>query len=317
MLLRQISQTKLALGGDTTLAVINDMPTADVERLFRRLWRQVFLFERRFSRFLPMSELSLFNRSSGLNNPISPEFRNLLIAAKQLGEKTNGLFNPFIIPALQNTGYLKSAVSGYEHDAQTDYTNRRVVSINHLVIGDNWASIPFGTAIDLGGCGKGYLADQLAKVLDKQQVQGYWMSIGGDVASKGRDENGKLLSIAIQDANNLTNTTKWVVGCPESYFSIATSGTFRRKNHNTDEQWHHIIDPSTLKPAVTNIKLATVCADTAMEADALASCAVIIGSKKAPEFLKECGVKSALLQCKNKISVDFDIMFGEHIKKEK
>ena len=317
MLLNEISQTKLALGSDVSLTIVTDMDINDVKKLFDQLWEKVFIFERRFSRFLPMSELSLFNRSTGLNTPITSEFKDLLVNAKRLGSETEGLYNPFILPALQKTGYIKSAASGYQNDSQIDYTNRRVVDIDRLVIEDNSAQIPYGTAIDLGGCGKGYLADQLGQILQNKSDQGYWLSLGGDIVTMGYDKLGQPINLNIQDANDLSSTTNWIIGCPIEHFAVATSGTFKRIGQDNKKDWHHIIDPLTQKPAETDIRLATVCADTAIKADVLASCAVILGSKVAIRFLKAQGVKSAILQCVDENGVFFEKVFGKNIKENK
>lgn len=314
--LRELSQTRLALGSDIKIAIITDMSHADAERLFGMLWKQVYLFEKRFSRFLSKSELSIFNRTAGTKTQISSDFRDLLLSARRQGVETGGLYNPFITPALQRAGYIKSAMPGYEQDGQSDYTDRKVVGIERLIIGDDWATIPYGTAIDIGGCGKGYLADQLGQTLNRQSLSGYWMSLGGDVVTKGCDENGNNMTLNVQNANDLSGVSDWIVNCPIEYSSTATSGTFRRKGQNIPKSWHHIIDPNTLEPAITDIRLATICADTALQADVLASCAVILGSKKAPEFLEKHGVQSALLQCIDRDGVPFEKVFGDIIYKD-
>ncbi|MEI7683343.1 MAG: FAD:protein FMN transferase [Candidatus Saccharibacteria bacterium] len=311
--LGEASQTKFALGGDVTFGLVSSLSAAGLNDLFNRLWRQVYAFERQFSRFLPASELTAFNHSDGLRIPISPEFKDLLLAAQDMSFRTRGLYNPFILPALQHAGYLKSAVTGYGDDPQDDYSGRQVVTAEKLQIGDDWASIPHGTAIDIGGCGKGYLADRLAISLKEEPVTGYWLSLGGDVATMGSDKDGANLIINIQNAQKLDEVSDWLVKCPKKVSAIATSGTFKRKNQVGKADWHHIIDPISLKPALTDVLLATVCADTAIKADVLASCAVILGSKQAPAFLKQHGAQSALLQCSNEDGESFEVQFGNRI----
>lgn len=316
MRLNELVQTNQALGGEVTLSVVTSASSEALSLMFEKLWRQVYIFERQFSRFLPMSELSVFNRAAGLKTQISPEFKKLLTSAKTLGIKTGGLYNPFILPALQRAGYRQSATLGYENDVQEDHSFKQVVTVEHLVIGDTWASIPYGTAIDMGGCGKGYLADQLGQTLrDQAGVEGYWLSLGGDISTWGCDALGKNIMLGIQDAEDLDSNTDWIINCPRKHAGVATSGTFRRQNQNNDKAWHHIIDPISLSPAVTDIRLATVCADSAIEADVLASCAIILGSEKAPAFLKKYGAKAVLLQCTNNVGENFDIQFGSMIKK--
>jgi len=313
MRLRELSQTKIALGGNVTLSIVTDVSTEKSDHLFSDLWQMVFKFERQFSRFIPMSELSIFNRTTGLKTPITSEFRDILIAAKQQGLDLNGLYNPFVTPALQRAGYKQSALLGHEKDVQFDYSDRRVVPVGRLEIGNDWAKIPYGTAIDLGGCGKGYLADKLGSFLRDQPVTGYWLSLGGDIVTMGTDSNGKQITLGIQDAIQLLDS-KYMIHSPNEHFAEATSGTFRRQGQDTSNSWHHIIDPATSQPADTDIRLATVCAGTGLLADVLASCAIILGSKKAPSFLKKHGASSALLQCINNDGAAIDISFGHYIK---
>ena len=315
MRLVQYSQTKIALGGDITLTIVSGNSATELNKLFTVLWHYIYVFERSFSRFVPISELSLFNRSAGLQTSITSEFKQLLMAAKDIGNQTGGLYNPFILPALQRAGYKKSAVPGYEMDAVDDYSHRRVEPVDQLKIGDTWASVPPNTAIDMGGCGKGYLADKLGQLLVGSGFTNYRLSLGGDIVTLGSDENGQNWKINIQDANNLRGQVDWVIRCPTEHFAIATSGTFRRQGQTIDRAWHHIIDPITLQPAKTDIRLATVCADTALVADVLASCAVIIGSQDGMVFLKKQRARATLLQGQDETGV-LKKHFGRYIIKE-
>ena len=204
MRLNSISQTNFALGSEATITLISSQSEQQLSPLFATIWRTIFTFERRFSRFIPMSELCAFNRSAGIKTIVSEEFKDLLLTATSFAKATNGLYNPFILPALQHAGYKTSLVHGYENDKIEDYSHKKVVNIERLEIGNNWARIPYGTAIDLGGCGKGYLADKLRSLVVANNIHGYWISLSGDVATSGVDELGSNHTIYIQDANNLS-----------------------------------------------------------------------------------------------------------------
>lgn len=288
------TETKQALGGDATYTIVAGEDT-DTSKLFAQLWRQTFQFERRFSRFLPDSELSRINYDAGLKLPASPELSAILRAAQELTVRTSGLFNPFILPALQRAGYKNSAVEKYASDQSPDYTDRSVASPEKLEIGDGWVRIPYGTALDLGGCGKGYLADQLGLYLRTKQVVGYWLNLSGDIATYGVNQDGQSIAVAIQDAAT-GQASDEVIICPPERFAVATSGTLRRDAHRHSLRGHHIINPRTGLPAETDITLATVCAPTTIEADVLASCAVILGSHEAPRFLETQSVPTWQLQ---------------------
>lgn len=305
-MLKQHFQTKRVVGSDVTLMIVSDMPDAVAEQLLEILWGIAFRFERQFSRFIPESELSLFNRTGGRRRHISPAFRELLLAAKSMTEVTGGLYNPFILPALQRAGYTKSFMPGHENDVQDDYSNRLVVSVDNFEVGDEWAKIPYGTSIDMGGCGKGYLADQLAACLP-DEVVGFWFSLGGDIVAGGHDENRKPWTVRIADSSTLDNLSPFIFQ-PINFdtFAVATSDTNVRRGTSTDtKDWHHIIDPRTERPSMSDVRVASVYCDKGIDADVLASCAVILGSEKAVPFLKSRNVRAALLQTYDGKNVKF------------
>lgn len=305
MHLTQHSQTKIALGSDVTLTIVCDATTATVDAIFNELWLAIFRFERQFSRFIPDSELSRFNMRAGTRTPITEAFRNILCAAKKMATETDGLFNPFILPALQRAGYNYSFVRQYTSDKQEMYVNRYVAQPSALEIGKDWATIPYGTAIDLGGCGKGYLADQLAELSIVERLHGFWFSLGGDIRGKGLDEHGQPWVVHIQDAHNPQKSLRRSLLGNPCGFAIASSGTIVRRGNSTN--WHHIIDPRSMQPAHTDTLLATVMDTSVLRADVLASCAVILGSQHAPLFFENHPVNGLLLQTTDMISASGDL----------
>lgn len=268
----------------------------DVEPLFLSIWQQVFGFERQFSRFLPDSELSQFNRGAGLRQNISAAFAALLAASQAMSRVSDGLYNPFILPAVQRAGYIHSAVAGYGTDETDDFRDRVVVSADHLQLeAEGQATIPYGTAIDLGGCGKGYLADAIADEFDQADLAGYWVSLSGDMVTCGFDDQGQPWETGIVSARTARAESLFYVAGDGSRLHIATSGTFPRPGQ-TKMRGHHLIDPRTGQAAQTDIKLATVVATSAIAADVLASSAIIIGSQQALPYLKDKGALGVVIQ---------------------
>ena len=312
----QFQQEQLALGSVVQISLVaRSSQSMAIDALFSDLWKQAYTFERQFSRFLPQSELSFFNRQAGSKQRISPEFKKILTAARDISLAVDGLYNPFILPALQAAGYGASLVKGHEHDMYDDFANRKVVPIEKLEIGDSWAKIPQNSAIDLGGCGKGYLADQLADSVTSK-VKGYWISLGGDVVFGGVNAIGQPWQINVLKARSETKPTTIakVQRDSKAKYAVATSGTTARYGVKQGKLWHHLIDPRTLQPAETDILTATVCAPSGLLADVLASCAVILGSEQAIQFLKQQGVSSALLQCRSSKEGDYNVHYGKIIK---
>jgi thiamine biosynthesis lipoprotein len=285
--------TGKALGSEIEITIVANS-AADVKSQLNTIWLMILDFEKKYSRFLPMSELSDFNRSAGLNTPVSPEFMKLLRTVKQQAVLSRGLFNPFVLPAVQKEGYIASFLKGYEKDESDNFSSRHVASINELVLSEKWARIPSDTALDFGGIGKGYLADQLANELNSNGFTNYWISLGGDIVCEGFDEHGQPWDVLIENAWDHAGVSGHIA-FDGSRKAIATSTTTKRRGMNHGKTWHHLIDPRTTKSAVTNISMATTISSLGVLADVSASCLVIAGSAKAQQVLDWFNIDDALL----------------------
>ena len=294
--MNRFQQQHHALGSEVFLTLVTEKDEASANRLFDRLLKHITTFERQFSRFLPDSELTRFNQQSGRRTAVSPSFARLLRAAKSLAEQTDGLYNPFVLPALQRAGYLGSWPKPEADLAATNFTARKLVTVSELDIGDSWAKIPETAALDFGGIGKGYLLDELAKMLDTQKLTGYWLSLGGDIICSGHDLDNRQWQVTVQSAVELDKNVQTIANQQGHKLAIATSGVTKRQGIKNGQAWHHIIDPRTGQPADTNILTVTVTAEKAANADVYAKCIVIAGAEQAEKYKTAGVIKLFLLQ---------------------
>jgi thiamine biosynthesis lipoprotein len=289
-----------ALGSTVLITLVTTASAANRAVIFAKLYSQITAFEQQFSRFLPTSELTSFNQSAGAKTAVSPSFMGLLKTAKQLAAQTAGLYNPFILPALQQAGYLGSWPQPEHSIADTVFTDRQLTTVDQLILGDGWAKIPNTAALDFGGIGKGYLLDQLAQELDDEPLSGYWLSLGGDIICAGHDLNGRDWQVAVQDALDTTKNIETIANQSGHKLAIATSGITKRRGLKDGREWHHLIDPRTGQPARTAILTATVTAKQAVLADVYAKCVVIAGADQAKQYQVAGVIQTCLLQSKNR-----------------
>ncbi|HMS23878.1 MAG TPA: FAD:protein FMN transferase [Candidatus Saccharibacteria bacterium] len=285
------SQQARALGTNIEFRLnIDSEKTANV--IFKKLWVQTENFQNRFSRFLRSSELTKLNQNHGHKTAISNNLVRILNKTAELSDLTEGVFNPFCIPLLQKAGYIKSLDSLNSNPA-IDYTDRKVVDTKELKIGSNWALIPKNTAIDLGGIGKGYLADELSGYLDRVGIENYCLSIGGDLVAKGKSNNKKW-SIDVPSATSSNMTA----GCQSKLnkFAVATSGLARTVN---GKRQPHLIDPRTQTLAKSPYITCSVISEDCVSADVIASCILICGTAFAKKMLELNKIKGVLLQGEN------------------
>jgi len=281
-----IQQTGHALGSEVLLTIDGD------NNLLTELWSKIQSFELQFSRFKPASELSLFNQKAGEKTTVTPAFRTLLVAAQSMANKTSGLYNPLTLPALQQAGYVGSWPLTNNFVRELNYSDRQAVPATSLEVGDTWAKIPAKAALDFGGCGKGYLLDRLADFLDAEHVDRYWLSLGGDIVCRGGPGSKNEWQINVDSAERPGTTIDVATNPKGCRMAIATSGVTKRKG----QDWHHLIDPRTNKPADTDVLTATITCPTALDADVFAKCLVILGSKAAKVFLGKQQPLAAIIQ---------------------
>lgn len=279
-------QTKHALGASAVLTIIS-RSSADGRRLLAELWTEIENFEARFSRFRVESEVSQLNSAAGQTLSVSAEFRELLTTAIALSKETGGLYNPLILPALQQAGYIGSWPRTDSFDRRLDYSNRRLHPVTDLRIHDEAVRLPADAALDFGGIGKGYLLDKLADQAERQGCGSYWFSLGGDIICRGHDETGQPWQLGIATAEQPELAVAHVRNQHGRRLALATSGVTKRSGSAAGRNWHHLIDPRSGLPAETDILTASVVAPRAVTADVFASCLLLLGSQAAVKFLEE------------------------------
>lgn len=244
-----IETTFRAMG--TTVSVFSEIGGASGARsVFSR-------YEERFSRFLPDSELSVVNASLSPRVRLSATMANIMRDAAVLRDRTEGLVDVGIGRAVVDWGYSTTLSD------VTDLTEApQPVQHPHWSMDGNVLHRSPGTMIDLGGIGKGWACDRVV-----ESGLATVVSAGGDL----RSDDPSLVVDVIDDHGAVAAEVFVGVG------SLATSSTTKRRWNVAGRKAHHLIDPSTMAPAVTPITSATVVAPTAVEAEAGAKAVLLKG----------------------------------------
>ncbi|MFC1730782.1 FAD:protein FMN transferase [candidate division KSB1 bacterium] len=272
---------ELWLDSNQTRDSVNDLETIE---------KQVVEFEKTFSRFLEESELSQLNKTDG-QFKASSEMMVLLKLAKDFYKRTDGLFDPTVARPLEKLGYNKSfhtlgELSSEKESSEPDDL-RNDVDFEKVVIDDqnSTVSIPSNIKIDLGGIGKGYIVDILAKQLVEWGYENFWISAGGDMFLSGQ-KDGKSHQVGVQ--NPLKHDEDLLdIEVRDNHLAVATSGTTKRHWSKEGKIWHHIIDPQTGLSAENDLLAVTVVCTNIIEADVFAKVAFVLGKEKGLDFINK------------------------------
>ncbi len=224
------------------------------------------------SRFRPDSELMRLNAHTGDWIGVSETLFANIAAAKHAARLTEGLFNPLVQPALIASGYDRS----FEQIAAPDTQAAPEVPDWHGIELDadgQRVRLPAGSAIDLGGVAKGWTAQMLADELSDYGA--VLIDIGGDIAARGAPEGypGWQVDIPMPASDEVVASVVIKDNC------IVTSGTdFRRWQSQDGRTLHHIIDPRTGRPALTDGLSVTVIHPKGAVAEAYTKALLLLGS---------------------------------------
>lgn len=235
--------------------------------------------ESAWSRFVETSDISRLNHNTGQPLKVAPTTVKLVETMLEAWRMTGGLFDPSVLPALLEAGYVTSISdpTGYtslpcrECSAHLDS-----FSFGHVTLdGDCLVTLPAGIAIDAGGLGKGLAADLVVAELLARGAAGALVSIGGDLAAAGRPPEAEGWRLDIEDPFRADQTVSQI---SFSGGGVATSSTrSRRWIHNNSEQ-HHVIDPRTDTPSESDLVAVTVIAPCGWQAEAHATALLLGGA---------------------------------------
>lgn len=275
--------------GTSTLLVVH----RDDAHLLDEAEAHIADLERRWSRFLPDSELSVLNRAAGAPVIVRPDTFSLILAAVDGAVATDGRFDPTVHDAVVALGYDRSferieigdatAHGAGSPQADSATTPRPAPGVEGIELDDALLAVrlPEGVRLDLGGIGKGTAADLVSGWVMDQGARGIAVSIGGDVRVRGTAPagGGWAFTHGIDDLDLPT----LVDG------GVCTSSTGRRRWATPTGPVHHLVDPRTGRCTADGVESITVVAGTAQQAEVLTKAAMVAGDD-AEAFLTSFGV---------------------------
>ena len=242
-------------------------------------------WEQTLSRFRPDSELARLNQVHEESVPVSATLWKVFLTAREAEKMTGGLTTPTLLDAIHKAGYdrtfdeLPVQARSMPATAAPASPSVKAVTVN---LSQRSLCLPSGMGLDFGGVAKGWAAHQAMKRL---QTEGpALIDAGGDIAVSGDMSDGNPWPIGIADPFHPEEDVETLF---VSGGGIATSGKDRRHWMRDGLFQHHIINPSTMKPAKTDVLTVTVVAPDVMKAEAAAKAAFILGSRKGSTWIEE------------------------------
>jgi thiamine biosynthesis lipoprotein len=254
-------------------AVTDDEPQG--EEAIDAALAEVARLEDLLSEWRETSEISAVNRAAGRGPvEVGPELYAVVERSIRASELTGGAFDA----TFGGCGHLWDFRRERPPDEDRIASCLSVVGYRRLQLDPQRSSIHLprsGMRIGIAGIGKGYAVDRAAEVLLAHGVDDFLVDGGGDIRLAGGNLDrpwnvgiahprrpGELLARLSLDGG-----------------AIVTSGDYQRYFERDGVRYHHILDPTTGRPARRSVA-ATVIAANATDADALATGLFVMGPER-------------------------------------
>jgi thiamine biosynthesis lipoprotein len=277
-----IYKTEFKAMGCQMLAAL-EYPSPRGSKLLARVPEWFEAWEASLSRFRPESELNRLNDSPGIAVQVSETLWNVFQASLNAEEQSGGLVTPTLLEALVTAGYSSSFDQLAPEKVATHSASHLLYPLQAVECWRETLSIrlPAGLHLDFGGVAKGWVAHQAM-----QRLRGYGPALvdaGGDIAISGLQAGGQPWLVGVDDPLHPEACLRTLM---LGRCGVATSGRDYRRWKQGETWKHHIIDPRTGEPAVTDVLTATVIAPTVLEAEMAAKVIIILGSQAGRDWLE-------------------------------
>ena len=244
-------------------------------------WQESKRIEHKFSRYQKNNLLYQINHAIGSPVDIDDETYRLLSFAQTCYELSDGMFD-------LSSGILRQAwlFDGSDRIPPAQAVNKLLpligwskVQFDHKTI-----QMPKGMELDLGGIGKEYAVDCVAKLCQlKAPDTSIVVNFGGDIQVTQPRKNQQDWHIGIE---SLADEKAAIKILKIKNGGLATSGDARRFLIKDGVRYSHILNPKTGYPIMNAPRSVTVAAPHCIQAGLLATLALLHG-QQAEAFLQE------------------------------
>lgn len=235
----------------------------------------------------PQSLITKFN-NSGTGVVMDEHFSTVFNKSIDTYRQTGGIFDITVQPLVQAWGFGPKKTTGLPDSATIRSIRACVSSLNLYRKGNTLLKKKPCTTIDVNGIAQGYSVDVVANYLEAHGIQNYLVEIGGEIRVKGYKQPGhEKMKIGIEAPGEndfeLSMVQKIVV---VDNGAITTSGSYRKFYESEGKKISHLIDPRTGYPCQNELISVTVYARDAITADAYDNALMVMGLKKAMQFVE-------------------------------
>ena len=238
--------------------------------------------------YKPYSRIVAFNNSkTGIT--IDEHFRKVVEKSLDTYRQTNGFFDITVLPIVNAWGFGAKPSQNIP-DPATIRSLLPCVGSKYLQLKNNFLSKSKPCVkIDVNSIAQGYSVDVIANFLEKNGIKNYIVEVGGELHVHGKkqpeNEPFKIGIEAPSDDEFQSHPIEKILVLDSG--AITTSGNYRKYHESKGKKFSHLMDPHTGYSIQNEMISVTVYAKDAFTADAYDTPLMVMGLKKAMDFVEK------------------------------
>lgn len=242
------------------------------------------MFNQSLSTYRSDSRISKINR--GESDELDAFLQHSISKALEICALSDGDFDITVAPIVNAYGFGFKKIENVSEeliDSLMQFVGCEKISIENGIIKKQ---IP-GIMMDFNAMAPGYAVDLIGEWLTNAGIENWLVDIGGELRAKGTNLQSGSWRIEIEtpEIKSSRNEGRAIISITNR--ALATSGNYRKTYEKDGKIYAHTINPKTGKPALNDLLSATIIAQDAETADALATTCMVKGLNGAIDFMNK------------------------------
>jgi thiamine biosynthesis lipoprotein len=292
-----IAKTELLLGTVCNVKIY-DKPD---DKIFDKTFDRIKELENKLSINKANSEVDAINDAAGIKPiAVSKDTYFCIKEGLKYSVLSSGKYDITVGPLVKSWG-IGTDKARIPSNAEID-SDKALINYNDVVLDDTNMSVMLkrkGMLLDLGGIAKGFVADEVEKVLIASGVKHAIINLGGNVLTLNNNLENAPWKIGVQnpfsEERGVGLGTLDVTG-----ESVTTAGIYERYFEVDGKKYHHILDITTGFPAENELAGVTVLTDKSIDGDGIDTALLLMGLKEGLKFISDTKGMEAIFVTKTK-----------------
>ncbi len=305
--LEEYKETRPYFGAYFTIQCRYNNKLTDIQKVTDECWRKLDVIQLNMNSESPLGYLGLINRSiPNAGVQVSDDLYHILHAAIEYSGRTRGAFDITVRPLVQL--WKQAAVKNILPTPEELSGALEKTGSEHIRLENNNTVVLTkpGMKLDLNAIAPAFAVDLVVRILTEHGIKNFMVDGSGEISCQGNQPGQRGWRVGVHDPASAKSGESVSDVLRLENAAVSTSGNYERFYTIQGQEYSHIVDPRTGRPA-NEVVSATVIAPTAEEANAYSTSLCVLGGKEGINLVSSNkGLEALVLEKQDGKTVSFE-----------